>query len=70
MVIKCYWENDVIPMQLALVPTCLVGQLGINCPSAFLKILELPEWNKGNSKIFKNHEGDLPQNHLKQTCNY
>ena len=29
--------------QLALVPTCLGGRFGINCPSAFWKSLKLPQ---------------------------
>ena len=45
--------------ELVLNITCLGGQFGINCPSAFLKILKLAEWNEGNFKIFKNHGGDL-----------
>ena len=48
-------------VELVLVITCLEGQFGINCPSAFLKILKLLELDKGNFKIFKNHEGDLSQ---------
>ena len=49
------------PRQLVLVITCLGGRFGINCPSAFLKILILLEQNEGNFKIFKNHEGDISQ---------
>ena len=37
--------------QLVLVITCLGGQFGIKCPSAFWK---LPKWNEGNFKISKN----------------
>ena len=37
------------------------GQFGIIFPSAFLKILKLLEYKKGNFKIFKNHEGHLSQ---------
>ena len=47
--------------ELVLNTTFLGGQFGINCPSAFLKILKLAEWNEGNFKIFKNHGGDLSQ---------
>ena len=43
----------------ALVITCLEGQIGINCPSAFLKVLKLPVWNESNFKIFKKREIDL-----------
>ena len=46
---------------LVLVTICLGGRFRINCSSAFLKILKLPEWNEGNFKIFKNHEDDLSQ---------
>ena len=35
--------------------------IGMNCLSAFLKILKLPKWNKGNFKILKNNNGDLSQ---------
>ena len=44
---------------LVLVIKCLGGRFKINCPSALLEILKLPEWNEGNFKIFKNREGDL-----------
>ena len=40
--------------------TCLGGRFGISCPSAFMKILKLLELNKGNFKIFENHEGFVP----------
>ena len=36
-------------------------QFRINFPSAFLKILKLPEKNECNFKILKNLEGDLSQ---------
>ena len=41
---------------LVLVITCLEGYFGINCPSAVLKMLKLPEL------------GDLSQKH--ETCDY
>ena len=44
---------------LVLVITSLEGWFGLNFSSAFLKISKLPEWNKGNFKIFRNHKGDL-----------
>ena len=42
------------------------GRFGINCPSVFLKILKLPEWNEDNFKTFKNHEGYLSQRSLER----
>ena len=42
---------------LVLAITCLRGQFGMDCPSAFLKIL-------------KNHKVIYLQNHPNQTCNY
>ena len=70
MVVKVEWNQNFAMVttwnlkhfiEFVLVITCLAGQFGINCPSAFLKILKLSESNVGNFKIFKNHEGDLSQ---------
>ena len=38
-----YFMVDINEVLLILVNTCLGGRFGINCPSAFLKILKLPE---------------------------
>ena len=43
--------REIRNIQLVLIITCLEGRFGINCPSAFLKML----------KIFKNYAGDLSQ---------
>ena len=63
--VKRFWVAHVggigYSILLVLVITCLGSRFGINCPSAFLKILKLPKSNEGNFKIFKNHEGDLSQ---------
>ena len=55
---------------LVLVITYLGGQFGINYPSVFLKVLKLAKWNKGNFKVFKNHEGHLFQKSPDQTFRY
>ena len=39
-------------------------------PSAFLKILILPEQNEKNFRFFKNHEGFSFQKILNETCDY
>ena len=36
-------KDRISAMQFVLVITCLRGQFGKNCPSVFLKILNLPE---------------------------
>ena len=56
----CSWLFLVL-RKLVLVITYFRGGFGKNCPSAFLKILQLPEYNEGNLKTFKNHESDLFQ---------
>ena len=57
-------------MKLVLVITCLGGQFGINCPSAFLKILWLPKLNEGNFKYSKITRMIYFQNFPNQACDY
>ena len=57
---------DIVPFSwisllIVLKPACLGGQLGINCPSAFLKMFTLLELNESNFKILKKYEHDLSQ---------
>ena len=57
--LKIFNVTHVCNLELVLVITYLGGRFGINCPSAFLKILKLPELIESNFKIFKNQGGDL-----------
>ena len=41
-----FLTNNKGPTLIVLVMACLGGRFGINCPSAFLKILKLPEKKK------------------------
>ena len=43
LVILNFGLSKIATVQLVLVITCLGGRFAINCPSAFLKILKLPE---------------------------
>ena len=52
--------NTALPI-FVLVITCLGWRFGINCPSAFMKVFKLPEYNEDNLKIFKNQDGHLCQ---------
>ena len=43
-------------------------RFGINCPSAFLKISKMPEWNESNFKTFS--RVIYPKTDPNQTCGY
>ena len=57
-VVNSLSANTALPI-FVLAIKCLGWQYGINLPSAFLKVLKLPEQNVRNFKIFKNHDGNL-----------
>ena len=65
-----YGEDASSAQVLVLVITCLGEQLWINCPSAFLKILNCPRKTRAILTFSKIKRVIHPKNRPKQTCDY